>query len=157
MALLKYSSCDNKKDFVMGKGAFYASQKLPPTGGRFAYYDISDGYWKSCTDNQQAIGAWVEESDAVTSTTNGGSSYQLVDVEGRIFELPYAASGAAATLTEAVAKTLVGKLIDLYVDSNGVQYADNAADQAVFQVKGYDVSRNTLKVQVLDAYIVQVA
>lgn len=157
MGLMKYTSCDNKPDLVMCEGAFYASQKLPATGGRFVYYDISDGYWKACTDNITTFGGWVEQADAVTSTTNGGTKYPIIDVEGRVFELPYATSGAASTLTEAVGKTLIGKKIDLYVDANGIQYADNAANQAVLQVKGYDAARNTLKVMVIPAYIVQVA
>ena len=58
MGLLKYSSCDNKQDFVMCIGAFEASQKLPATGGRFVYYDISEGNWLACTDNIATIGRW---------------------------------------------------------------------------------------------------
>jgi hypothetical protein len=92
-----------------------------------------------------------------TSSTKGGTKFPITDVEGRISELPYAVSGAAATLTLAVAKTLIGKKIDLYVDANGVQYADNTASQAVLQVKGYSVKRNTLRVMVIPAYNVQLA
>lgn len=157
MGVLKFSSCDNKLDFVMCVGAFEASEKLPAGGGRFVYYDISEGNWKACADNGQAIGGWVEQAKDATTATDGADKFPIIDVEGRLFELPYAKDGSAATLTEAVAKTLIGKKIDLYVDANGVQYADNDADQAVFQVKGYNVERNALKVQVIPAYILQVA
>lgn len=165
--LQKYTFCDGKKSFVMCKGALDASQKLPAIGGRFVYWDISDAIWKACADNAVAIGGWVEQSTdslpagtgatKATSTTKGADKFAIIDVEDRIVELPYAASGASATLTEAVGAGLIGKKIDLYVDANGVQYADNATNQAILQVKGYDVSRNTLKVEVIPAYIVQVA
>lgn len=162
MSKLKYTSNDEKRDRVMCLGAFYASQKLPAKSGRFVYYDISDAYWKACADNSVTLGGWVEQhtsdltSDA-TSATNGGTKFQIIDVEGRTFELPYAASGAASTLTETVGAALIGKKIDLYVDSDGIQYADNTANQAVLQVKGYNVAENTLTVMVIPAYIVQLA
>ena len=84
MGLLKYTSCDNKPDWVMGEAEMYASQKLPAGGGRFVYYDISDAYWKSCTDNQQAAGGWIEQADAVTSATNGGKKYPVWDIKDKI-------------------------------------------------------------------------
>lgn len=157
MSLLKYGACDNKMDWLLtGAGAFWASQKLPAAGGRFVYWDISDAYWKSCTDNQQAAGGWVKQALTTTSATNGGTIFPIMDIRDRIFELPYASGGAAATLTETVGKALLQKKIDLYVTS-GVQYADNATDQALFIVRGYNVPRNTLKVMVDPVYILQVA
>jgi hypothetical protein len=164
MSELKYTSCDEKKDFVMCLGEFSASQKLPARGGRFVYWDISDGAttggWNACTDAITTFGGWVEQhtdglTSGATSATKGATKFQVIDIENRIFELPYAAAGATATLTEAVGRVLIGKKIDLYVDSDGVQYAENATSQAVLQVKGYSVERNTLKVMVIPAYIVQ--
>ena len=156
MAKLKYGIADSKQNESYYTGAFYASQKLLAKSGRFVVYDISDGYMKACADNAAAVTGYVEEV-MTTSATNGGTSLRIIDVRGKTFELPYAASGAAATLTEAVGKALIGKKIDLYVDADGVQYADNAANQAAFRVAGYNVAENTLLVSVLDANIVSQA
>ncbi|MFA6315701.1 MAG: hypothetical protein WC648_05040, partial [Candidatus Paceibacterota bacterium] len=92
-----------------------------------------------------------------TSATDGASKLQILDIQNRYFELPYAAEGVAATLTEAVGRTLINKLMDLYVDSDGVQYADNMGTPgySVFKCKGYSVENNTLKIMVVPAYIVQ--
>jgi hypothetical protein len=164
--VMKYSSCDNRVDFIKCVGAFVASQKLPKLGGRFVYYDISETGWKSCTDGIQTIGGWVDQdtdsmpagtyATGATSTTALATKFPITDVEHRIFELPYATSGAAATLTEAVGATLIDHACGLYVSSASIQYAD-PTKSAVFVIKGYDVSRNTLKVEVLLADIVQVA
>lgn len=156
MSKIKYGLCDNKEDLVLTKGAFGASKVLPAKSGRFVIYDISDGYWKGVANDTTAIGGYLEQS-LTTSTSAGATVLPIIDVKGRTFELPYAAAGAAATLTEAVLATLIGKLIDIYVDANSVQYADNAANQAIFRVEGGDVAENTLKVSIIDSAITQIA
>ena len=164
---VKLGSCDNKQDEVLCVGGFEASQKLPALSGRFVYYDISSGAsnhagWLACADNSVTIGGFCNHdtdlmTSKATSSTANGTRLPIISVKDRVFELPYAASGAASTLTLAVAEALIGKKIDLYVDDNGVQYADNATSQEVLQVEGYSVERNTLKVSVVPAYIVQLA
>jgi hypothetical protein len=128
---VKLGACDNKLDFEMCIGEFSASQKLPAKSGRFVYWDISDGAtsggWNACTDGIATFGGYVKQH-LTTSATKGATKLPIIDIEGRVFELPYAASGAAATLTEAVGRILLGKKIDLYVDSDGIQYAENATD-----------------------------
>ena len=154
MAELKFGTVDGKVNEIYTKGAFQASQVLPAKSGRFVTYDVSDASWISCENDEATIGGYVEES-LTTSATKGATSLGIISVRQRVFKLPYAAAGAAATLTAAVAITLVGKLIDLYVDGNGVQYADNAASQAILRVEGHDVDNNALLVSVIDSAIVQ--
>lgn len=152
--MLKYGTFDGKDDVIVVSGAFKASQKLPAKSGRFVIYDTSEAYWIPADDNAAAIGGYVEQS-LTTSATAGGTVLPIIDPKGRIFELPYAATGAAATLTATVLKTLIGKFIDLYVDGDGIQYADNAANQAILRVEGGNVDNNTLYVSIKDSVVTQ--
>jgi len=153
MSKNKLGTCDGKQDVVLCEGAFYASAVLSAKSGRFVIYDTTSGYWKVAPDNADKITGYVEEH-LTCSATSGGTVLSIISVRDRVFELPYAASGVVATLTDAVGKTLIGKLIDVYVASD-IQYADNATSQAILRVEGYDVAENTLKVSVIDSAIAQ--
>ena len=156
--VLKYGTTDGKTDEVFTQGAFAASVKLLAKSGRFVVYDVSDGYWKAAVNDATQISGFVDEV-MTASATAGATKLPIRRVQERTFELPYAAEGAAAALTEAVGKALIGKLIDLYVDANGYQYADNLATplQKILRVEACSVARNTLTVSVIDSAIVQQA
>ena len=166
---LKYTFCDNKKDELLGNGAFAASQKLPAAGGRFVYYDISETAWHAVANDPAAIGGYSEDetdnmpagtaSTGATSSVALGTVLPITDVAERMIELPYggAAVGSGSTLTETIGKALLQKLQYLYVDANGIQWFSTSGSNAILQVKGYDVGRNTVKVRVLYSAIVQVA
>jgi len=135
---------------------FLASEVLSKKSGRYVIYDISDAYWRVCADNETKIGGYVDQ-DLTCSSTNGGTKLAIAqNVDQFCTEMPYAVAGAVGTLTAAVLKTIIGKLIDIYV-IGGIQYADNAALQTILRVVDGSVERNTLIVTVLNAKIDQVA
>jgi hypothetical protein len=134
---------------------FKASQVFKALSLRYVRYDTGDGYWLTCGDNEAAVGGFVMESGFTGSSTAGATKLPVIRNVGQcVFEGPYAAAGAAATLTQAVLDTLDDKIIDLYVASS-IQYADNATTQHILRVHGGDVDNNTLYVSVMDADIGQ--
>ncbi len=138
------------------EGLFYASQVLSKLSGRYVVYGTSSTYFLACADNAAAASGYVTWT-GTTSSTNGGTKLAIaMNIDQFATELPYAASGAAATLTNAVLVTLYSKLIDMYVTSN-IQYADNNASQSAFRIVGGDAAENTLYITVLNSKLNQAA
>lgn len=152
MSKLKYGVVPTGQPMrrLADNAGFKASEVLSAKSGRFCVYDISETYWMVCDDNADTIGGYTPSVKSSVGTS--GDRFPVFSVAGHWFELPYAASGVAATLTDAVGKALVGKKIDLLVASN-IQYADNATSQAILRVVDYDVAENTLTVEVIDSAI----
>ena len=154
---LKYGLAPGSAEPIFGHALmpFYASQVFSLLSGRYVRFDTDYGYWKICENNASLVGGYVMEGGFTGSSTSGATKLPVIrNVNKCVFELPYAATGAAATLTAAVLAVLYDKLIDIYVASN-IMYADNATDQANLRVRGGDVDNNTLYVSVIDSAIGQ--
>lgn len=152
MADLKFGTCDGKENITFTEGAFGSSQVLPSKSGRFVVKASGASIWTAAADNAVKLGGYLEES-LTTSAISGETKLPVIDLRGRTFELPYAAAGAAATLTEVVGITIIKKLIPLYVDGNSNQYANNAAGGGILRIEAFSVANNTLKVSVIDSAI----
>lgn len=126
------------------------SQKLPAKSGRYLIY--SAGYYSPLADAATAISCYTEES-----LTTSASVYQRVPVVTNInvvpVEMPYADAGAPATLTQAILDVCIGKLMDIYVDVNGIQYAENDQFQSVIRCVGGSVADNVLYTVAADVKI----
>ena len=148
---LKYGVRYGKPEFTHN-AKLLASTVLPAKSGRFVVYDISDGYFKAVATSGSYISGYIEES-LTASATSGVTVLPLAtNVQECIFEVPYATSGAAGTLTQAVGDALVAKKVDLYVDTNGIQFANcSATSQALLEIVGFSVPNNTVYVKVVDA------
>ncbi len=147
MSKLKYGVTDGIPQYTT-EGTFLASDVISKKSGRYVVYDISDGYWRAVNDGEAVVGGYIPE-DATCSTTSVDKFSIATNVDQFSTEMPYSFDGAAATLTQAVLNTLIGKFIDIYV-ANNIQYADNRTTVAdsLFIVTGGSVAENTLKVKV---------
>lgn len=135
----------------------YGAEVLSAKSGRYVIYDRDLTYWKACTTGESYIGGYVEQS--LTCSTTSGITVLPVAVNVWEFatELPYATAGAAATLTAAVLKTLIGTACDLYATGN-IQYADAAVTtDSLFIIVGGNVAHNSLYVVVQPAKVLTVA
>lgn len=153
----KYGLAPGSAEPIFGDALmpFKASQVFSALSLRYVRYDTGDGYWITCGDNESAVGGYVMDAGFTGSTTSGATKLPVIRNVGQVVvEGPYAADGAAATLTAAVLATLYDKIIDIYVTAN-IMYADNAATQNILRVHGGDVDNNTLYVSVMDADIGQ--
>jgi hypothetical protein len=157
MCKMKYGIIDGKPR-VTTDAPMYASTVLPAKSGRFIVYDTSATYYRAPATDEDAITAYVEQNLTCSATSGSDRLPAVTNLAELTFELPYATSGAAATLTAAVLETLKGKLVDIYVDGDGVQYANaSASTDDMFVVQGGSVAENTLYVTVNPAKINQVS
>lgn len=136
---------------IEGTCTYATSTVLPALSARFVVYDISDATWGAIATSAAVITGYTE---VVSTATAAGAVLPTFSVRNRRFEVPYATAGAAATLTEAVGKTLIGKAVDAYVDGNGIQYANcSSTTQAIFRIVGYDVAKNVVICEIPDSMI----
>ena len=134
----------------------YTSNVFSLKSGRYCVYGTSSAGMLACADNAAAISGFTQWTGTASATTLATKISVAYNIDQFATEMPYAASGAAATLTAAVLITIYSKLIDIFVSSN-IQYADNAASQSVLRVVGGDVAENTLYVHVVDSKMNQAA
>ena len=160
MSDLKYGVVDGQPQHTFWgvTGTLITSGLLPAKSGRLVVYDVSDTTWKQCADNAAYITGYVEQVFPTAASCPAGTKVPIVSVKGHVFELPFARSGAAATLTQAILDAIVGLKIDIYVDGSYIQYADDAnsgtaGNQAVLLVEGGNLANNTLYVSVVDSAI----
>lgn len=154
---MKYGLAPGSADPIWGSSLakMYASVVLNHLSGRYVRYDSGDAGWILCANDEAKVGGYIMESGFTCNATTGITQLPVIrNVNECAFELPYAASGAAATLTQAVLDVLWDKIIDIYVTGN-IQYADNATSQTIIRVRGGDVENNTLYTSVIDADIDQ--
>jgi hypothetical protein len=137
-----------------------ASTVLPAKSGRFVVYDVSNAAYEAIATDAAAISAYVEQvvTAAQSTATKNTAKPALFSVKGKTFEVPFARAGAAYTLTQAILDAIMFLQIDSYVDTNGIQYGDDAnsgsiGTQHLYLVVGGNVDRGTVFVQVVDANI----
>lgn len=144
--------------YTTPEAGFLASTVLLPRSGRYVVFSVAGGNLRAVAGATTRITGYVDE-DLTTSATSGVTRLPIAyNVDQFSTEMPYSFDGAAATLTQAVLNTLIGKLIDVAVIGN-VQHADNRTTQvsAILRVTGGDVVNNTLHVTVTNAAVGQIA
>lgn len=120
-----------------------ASDVLSAKSGRYLVYDQSDTYFRAVNDGEAAISAYTDWSGTANATSGKTKVEAAFNVDMFVCELPFAAAGAASTLTAALLKTYLGNSYDIYVTGN-IQYADVQTTDTIIRVVGGSVQNNSL-------------